>query len=610
MNRLSLCIRLLGGFLAVVGLLVNQFTVAEYLSGDGILEYSTKISILAYNVTVTLLGAALLINRRLRENIGAELITLWQICRKNITVVAAIIICLLIVFQISTIATAIYQNSDNSTVIFAQDWDAGEHIDIAREARWGVAHRDRDYGVLYFRLANLLLTKTGILQRSNPELFRSVDQAVHYSLQFISLLALLGIVLILSILSTRSRYTRIWMFFLLSAVLLRSELWVTQVFRATPDLTLAFIVALYLFALLNRVDKDLPISSVYGAGVVAALGLSTKVTFGTYLPAALLCLATSLDRRAALNIIRFGFTVCLAYLFIGFPNTLKVWEMIQSAITAAEINTEPPTLSSLAFWASYVFREGVAGMGVCFLGGFLDRTASCEKEWLKNNFRLLIGAAVPVAYLLAWNFITPNAETQHQGLPQLVSLYFIAGVLGRYCAIKFRDFLSEEAKGSILQGTVILTCSWVMISGVIPVNVPVTFEKSYFGREEFHEAARVIGKTIRESDGLLIIEQGGIPYRGSSNSYIRRTHLNATLSDLSKTQAAVVILNKQHVHYIMEGDMPMKHWLMGRENYSEIRKFYALFSEKREVEDPFGSVWRLGYEDKNGVQIWKRRGGG
>ena len=608
MNRVSFCLRLLGGFLVAAGLLVNQFTVAEYLSGDGILESNTKISILAYNLTVTLLGVALLINRRLREHIGAELIIISQICRKNITVVAATIICMLIVFQIATFATAIYQNSDNSTIIFAQSWEPGKHIAIAREAKWGVAHSDNNYGVLYFRLANLLVTKTGILQYFSPEPSGSVEQAVHYSLQFISLLALLGIALILSILSTRSGYIRIWMFFLLLAVLFRSELWVSHVFRAATDLTLAFIVALYLFALLNRSAKDLPISSVYSVGVVAALGLSTKVTFGTYLPAALLCLATRLDRRAALNIIRFGSTVCLVYLFIGFPNTLKIWDMIQSATTAAAKYTEPPTLSSLVFWASYVFREGAAGIGVCFLGGFLDRMTPCENEWLKKNSGLLIGAAVPVVYLIGFNFITINEDNKHQGLPQLVSLYFIAGVLGRYCSIKLRDFIPEETKGKILQGVVILTCSWVMVSGVIPIQFSETFEKSIYGRKELHDTANVIRETISESNGLLIIEWSGIPYGGGSNSYIRRTHLNATLSDLSKTQATVVILNKQHVRYIMEGDAPTKYWLEGRENYSKIREFYALFSKKREVEDPFGSIWRLVYEDLNGVQIWKRGG--
>jgi hypothetical protein len=643
MNPVSFFLRLLGGFLVVAGLLVNQFTVAEYLSGDGILEYITKISILVYNITVTSLGAALLISRRLRENIGAELITIWRICRRTISFLAAVTICLLVVFQISTIATAIYRNSDNSAVIFAQDWDAGRHIEISRDAKWGVSHTDRGYGALYFRLANLLLTKTGIDPNSNPELFRSVDQALHYSLQFISLLALLGIALVLSILSTRSWYIRIWMFFLLSAVLLRNELWVTQTFRATPDLMLAFFVVLYLFALLNRSDKHLPISSIYSAGVVAALGLSTKVTFGPYLLAALLSLTHKFDKRAALNIVRFGFTVCLVYLFIGFPNTLKIFEMIHAAFTEAAVSTVTPTLSSLAFWISYMFREGIAGMGVCFLGGILDRTASCENEWLKKNRRLLIGAAIPVAYLITWNLnYSELLMASYQGLPQLVSLYFIAGVLGRYCAIKLRDFISEEVRGKVLQGIVILTGSWVMVSGVVPENISGTFEKSFSGREEFHETARAIEETIRESTGLLFIELAGIPYRGESNAHIKRTHVNITLSDISDlTEAGVtaVILNQHQLRYMMGDDVPMQGWLDARENYLEIRKFYALFYENlpcryydywtcpapttgsflgnaptrrsvRKVEDPFGSIWELVYEDLNGVQIWKRRGQG
>ena len=115
--------------------------------------------------------------------------------------------------------------------------------------------------------------------------------------------------------------------------------------------------------------------------------------------------------------------------------------------------------------------------------------------------------------------------------------------------------------------------------------------------------------------------------------------MNATLSDLSEAEVTAVILNQHQLRYMMEGDVPMQGWLDGRENYQEIRKFYALFYEnlpcryydywtcpvptagsfpgnaparrpERKVEDPFGNIWKLAYEDLNGVRIWKRRGQG
>ena len=58
----------------------------------------------------------------------------------------------------------------------------------------------------------------------------------------------------------------------------------------------------------------------------------------------------------------------------------------------------------------------------------------------------------------------------------------------------------------------------------------------------------------------------------------------------------------------MEGERPNDYYIATiKDNYKEIREYYALFYNQNNTVDPWGRKWIKFYEDIKGVQLWEKQ---
>jgi hypothetical protein len=604
----KLLVRTLAVCLVAVGAILNEFSVAYWLSSDGVLENITIQKVRVFNIITISLGCYLFISKRATAIVGS-LIQKISDCKRLIYVVLVTILYSLITIQGLSIVESAYRNSDISSVIHAQDWEPGRHIKIAQEAGWTNFHRDNNYGVLYFRIAHSLAS-------FSPEdnLGSHVSSAYHqekthhFYLQVVSIIGLFGISFIIATLISTSPLLRAFIFLALNITLLSNELWVSHIFRAVPDVLLSFFVSLYLVVLLKVKLENCPRISTYSVALISALAIATKTAFAPFLSVAIVVLGYPINRQAMSRLVLFGLTCCFAYFVISFPNSLKIEDAVQNIFVLVDTWMRPATRDSVLTWLILLIRESALGAGVVFFLSLIDSTSKTPNLVSPKRQQLIaISCLVPLILLLNARYISPNH--QNNALPYIAMIYVLSGVLG----IHVRQLLGRLMLPHVFQmfrysaiGVIILVIGGL---GLIPNIVPRVLNHNLQDRAAIHSGLKAIRgfASIRNDVPKMIVEKY-VPIWNWSDERITQRHLSATLEDLESIQPDLIILNRHQLWRIMDGGQPSDFNLVNRKDYKEFRKYYRLFYGNITTTDPFGGQWVVIYEDDHGTQVWEKQG--
>lgn len=517
------------------------------------------------------------------------------------------LIILILSLQIIGIVQGIFLNATNVGILWASDSDAGkilfESLSVNKVIKQNFA-TGVQYGVLYPRLGNLL--SFFIPGYSAPQNFNPIE--IHeYSSHIALMLISFGSLLALSLLISKILFRDILYVLGSTSVILSSFLgtkeWVNYIFRLHPDNLLSLLVALFIYFIFKfKINND-NISFIILC-LIASLALCTKQSFLLFLPLLLFIYVPPLTKTALFKASNLYAHIAYFYFIIGFPQNFGVWWSFSFLLRQSEYSL-PGNIHSFTRWISQFTEQSalpvLAIIILCIISDRFNEKKSCRFPWLQ----LFLIWFLPYGYLLTKNIISGHS---HYNLPHvssglvLLSLILINTKIQPIYNIR-KWFQINQVRPLVALCLLLLLVNLTV--GIIPSTVSSTFQEVISGRIELQKTYSFISSLTTKSEKVITEVSIPVPYyRGIFHGPYG---LSVTLEEFYKIDPDTVLINSAALPAIMDGEKLSSYFLMGRKNLQEIRKYYGIFYKKvNEAIDPRMIRWKLYYEDKNGIQVWKR----
>jgi len=517
------------------------------------------------------------------------------------------LIILILSLQIIGIVQGIFLNATNVGILWASDSDAGkilfESLSVNKVIKQNFA-TGVQYGVLYPRLGNLL--SFFIPGYSAPQNFNPIE--IHeYSSHIALMLISFGSLLALSLLISKILFRDILYVLGSTSVILSSFLgtkeWVNYIFRLHPDNLLSLLVALLIYFIFKfKINND-NISFIVLC-LIASLALCTKQSFLLFLPLLLFIYIPPLTKTALFKTSNLYAHIAYFYFIIGFPQNFGVWWSFSFLLRQSEYSL-PGNIHSFTRWISQFTEQStlpvLAIIILCIISDRFNEKKSCRFPWLQ----LFLIWFLPYGYLLTKNIISGHS---HYNLPHvssglvLLSLILINTKIQPIYNIR-KWFQINQVRPLVALCLLLLLVNLTV--GIIPSTVSSTFQEVISGRIELQKTYSFISSLTTKSEKVITEVSIPVPYyRGIFHGPYG---LSVTLEEFYKIDPDTVLINSAALPAIMDGEKLSSYFLTGRKNLQEIRKYYGIFYKKvNEAIDPRMIRWKLYYEDKNGIQVWKR----
>lgn len=517
------------------------------------------------------------------------------------------LIILILSLQIIGIVQGIFLNATNVGILWASDSDAGkilfESLSVNKVIKQNFA-TGVQYGVLYPRLGNLL--SFFIPGYSAPQNFNPIE--IHeYSSHIALMLISFGSLLALSLLISKILFRDILYVLGSTSVILSSFLgtkeWVNYIFRLHPDNLLSLLVALFIYFIFKfKINND-NISFIVLC-LIASLALCTKQSFLLFLPLLLFIYVPPLTKTALFKASNLYAHIAYFYFIIGFPQNFGVWWSFSFLLRQSEYSL-PGNVHSFTRWIIQFTEQSalpvLAIIILCIISDRFNEKKSCRFPWLQ----LFLIWFLPYGYLLTKNIISGHS---HYNLPHvssglvLLSLILINTKIQPIYNIR-KWFQINQVRPLVALCLLLLLVNLTV--GIIPSTVSSTFQEVISGRIELQKTYSFISSLTTKSEKVITEVSIPVPYyRGIFHGPYG---LSVTLEEFYKIDPDTVLINSAALPAIMDGEKLSSYFLTGRKNLQEIRKYYGIFYKKvNEAIDPRMIRWKLYYEDKNGIQVWKR----
>ena len=320
-----------GLIIIFIGIVLNEWVLAAIFSNDGVISFSSKLIIWAFNGICLMLGATYIISGRFRnfliDLIKKEFINIFETRRVFIKTAFLLFISLLLISQFSNMVVNISKVQSNKGIILATDWDAATAIETATMTKlyntnfsytWGGII----YGPLYYRLAHTIQRFSPV--SNNFKTDKEINEEKHhFALLLISLISLYGIAILLSVMVTHDLRFRLLSVLLIMASLLNNKTWSLLIFRAHPDLLLCFLIALFVF-LIYKSKTTLNKYYFYLAAIVGGAALSTKLIFIYFLPGIIFIEMPPFNKENILKLLKLYCLIAIFYFIIGLPQNFRI----------------------------------------------------------------------------------------------------------------------------------------------------------------------------------------------------------------------------------------------------------------------------------------------
>ena len=588
-----------------LGLIFNEFVIVPLISPDGIVEIQKIYFIRLLNFSCIAFGLLILLSNStkvfiIQTGIIQNTVDNYVVFIRSILM---IIISLVLVMQISYLVSAIYKNHDNHGISFSIYADAGTDINLTKATTW-IGGGSYMHGTLYFRIAHFLakLSPSFEIEDSFKE---KNEKIIHFSLQIISLISIYLLSFLLASIITKDSLYKLFSTLLISSSIFSENVWVSFIFKAHPDMLLTFLSALFIF-LIYRWKIENNSYYFFLVCVVGGACLSTKLIFIFFLPSLFFIEVPPVTKNNLKTLIKLYLGIAFSYLILALPISINILYVIKRMQYQSSTYTIPTTLNSFLEWWTLFLSQAWLPMGSLVVLYLLFGESNKVKQ--SSNYlylRLGLIAFVPFTLLLTRNLVGPHS---YYTLPFVSAILVTVAV----CLTSLRGKFVSQIKNLFIKDLTKLALIILMLISVeipiviIPDNVNKVLNRMTFGRNETRGNYQLINSYAENGKKVLVEAQ--IPFNHDLKNLIYGGGLTMTLEKFKNYDPDILALNKNELPNIMEGERPNDYYIATiKDNYKEIREYYALFYNQNNTVDPWGRKWIKIYEDIKGVQLWEKQ---
>ncbi len=535
--------------------------------------------------------------RALKENTFEVTSNLTQYLRLDAHSITVIFLSLIIFSQFCSLTYSISLNVDSWPIINAHDNDGANAIRVSENSFWFKNNGFYPYGNLYFNLAQTvaLFDPLSSGPRFNMHSLAS-DKGHHFALMLVSLCSLYGIAYVIASVLAESRACRLLSLFVLIGVFIKSEYWMTWVFRAHPDMLFSFFVAIALYLTVRYMITKSD-SLYYLSSSAWGLALATKLTTVFYLPMLITLFIPPVRKAGMTTAFRYYAVILASYLLAGFPQNFVFWRhlaflKIQSGLSVA------PTMGSVTEMLQTVINQSAPVLLTIIILrliiGFFDER---EQEAAKPLVLMKAGGLVlfPLATLLSQRILTLH---DHYTLPIAACLFVLVAFLAKNVTKRMSAVVPSPVRGKTVPVLLILIS--ILLFKLSPNAVPTVLAVQTEGRTEARAFVAELAQYQREN--LKILADPYTPWDENegkvSESFFR------TIEDIGPGKADILALSREYYGRYLQ-DPPSLYVQRDIPNWRDVCKFYAIFAHKEQAVDPYGNRWVKVHSNPRGWEIWK-----
>lgn len=499
---------------------------------------------------------------------------------------------LVLLLQVLNLHSYVVRGVDHQAIVAANDDDAAWNIAKTVKTRWWKDNGWVLYGPFYFRINHsiqYLWGRTADPARvSDHEIW---EGTAHHAVMTTSLLALVGVSLLVGSAFLPLWWMRFLFAFGLNSAFLSNPSWAEMVTRAHPDHLFAFVLvaALWLTAMMfARPSED--VWRRFSA-CVWGFSVSVKMTLTLCAPGFLLLFVPPWrERQRWLAGVRYLGWMLLGYFLIGFPQTIVLDRPFRDLAMMNGLNVAP-TAVSVRHWFELYFQQLWGPLLVLFLAALCF---SRREAWnLRDGWwRLTAFAGLPFLILLTRNMLQP---WDHYPIPFIAMLLLVLGFWLTRLRFSFERWQCVRAGGFFA----VVLAVW----GSTPGTMQIELEKRLHCREE----ARVVYQQLLKfyDSGERVWVDPYVPYLTTADKQRMEMSWEKTWSGFASGQWTVLALNTAFRHKFSDGDEPSKYTQADNPAWKEIREFYLAFQNDQSAQTPAG-VFKRVYVNSCGHEIWRK----
>lgn len=531
---------------------------------------------------------------------------------------------LLAVGQISHLHHIVVRDSSHWGVIVAEDTDSAHGIEVLEHTKLLNDNGWYSYGPLYYRIAYVLKHLDPITYTEKYEKLRSLkERSWHLALLQTSFLALIALILVFVGLVGGSLFERALSICVFLAILFLNRSWPEFVFRAKPELVHTLFVALGTVMTVRTLQNDPQIlikssrkwpTSLWLACLFWGLALASKHLALIFMPGLLLLWIPPLNKESLKSAAKFFLAIFGFYLLTAYPNSLKLGIHFKKLSTGdiAATHRMGDFTSFLMYLKGtlptfYLLPLALVSLYVLFIS-FSPTAAQSRAPRTQNQFkswRYILIPLFPFLYLGSRIFLVP---TNQYHLPIMASSIILVLIVARPAIQEWAGKRRNKAPLLFPLGSAAIL---ILLAGLRPV--PKAIAKLYTHRSACRdEIETVIDKINRavKSDKRVAMD-GYVPFStdvtqgeyGKNGKSGQRWGI--TIQNLEDTDYFVT----KKSFYSRFIDPTMHDYVMidHKENWKELRSFYATLNEGKDFKDLSGKTWSRTYQDKCDYEVWERR---
>lgn len=486
------------------------------------------------------------------------------------------------------------QAADSRPVIAGLDNDASNAIDVAGRSRWFLDNGFSPYGPVYFRIAHSLAWFLPDLQAPG-QLSAAVAQTKteHFALLLVSVLALQGLALLLASLATSEPFLLFLIASVFSRLLQDSEAAREMLLRAHPDHLLTFFTALAVALGLrfwrHPHDERLFRASAWAWGVAMATKLSLTFFMPfVFAPVIILAEKGRKIRTAAIYLLH----MLAAYFLIGFIQNLNVprtLRFLKSQSAYSSRGNYATVLDWLHIWFTQVQGPLIFAL-LLTIYGFWRRPA-----WPSRNV-VLMGAGLALGPFVILMMQAVNAPHAHYVMPIVAAqLVLLLGMFARPIAI---------SRGRYAIPLVLLVTAGF---GHAKLTAPGLNAMVDSQRECRVEAREVFEKIqALASGGKTIYADPYVPTMDHTAAI--KSIWKADIDYIEREKFDVLVLNRRIADQYLFNMTPERRSYVQNFNpdADATAKFYGIFINHEEVDDPRLGKWKKTFSNHCPWQIWEK----
>jgi hypothetical protein len=476
-------------------------------------------------------------------------------------------------------------------IINAMDDDAANAIGVTKKSYLLLDNGFTPYGNIYFRIAKLLNSLDPTATFQNDAGKGDKETSIHFALMLTSLVFLFFITYLISAVITNKLEFRILVMLILNSILFIDYNWVYLIFKAHPDIMLAFMGA-FAFHLSVKYKYTNDVNYYWLSGIFWGFTVGTKAVSVFFLPGLILLFIPKLKENIK-KAFHYFLLIFISYLAIGFYQNFKFFNMFNFMIKQQRLSV-PATQESVNEWIHLIWSQA----GLAILAILILKTIT-YKDTSENLFRTALKLSpvflAEIVYLFSKKITSPH---EYYTLPlaailMLFSAYAFTPV-AKFVHTKLlsRYSIKEHLRIGILYGLFVF----------ILVFVPNSFQNVIKYEFRYREESRSIYQTVityQNNNNQICID----PYVPFDDSY-QNTHKiwGINYEELKKFNPNILVLNQGFYNRFLDS-IPTDYV---REDYPKwrlIQNFYKSINRKVMFTDLDGHQWKKKYDHK--WEIWE-----